>query len=62
MDRGGAGGGSPYNAPKEMQLRGARDEKAFLPFAPYAVVDGRLVTGQNPYSAKLTARHVSSVG
>lgn len=48
----------PYNAEEEMKQRGARFEKALLPFVPKAVVDGRLVTGQNPQSAKLTAERV----
>jgi len=48
----------PYNAEAEMKRRGARYEKALLPFLPYAVADGRLVTGQNPFSAKTTARKI----
>ncbi|MDR2331969.1 MAG: type 1 glutamine amidotransferase domain-containing protein [Burkholderiaceae bacterium] len=48
----------PYNAEQEMKQRGARYEKALLPFIPHVVVDGRLVTGQNPASAKTTARQV----
>lgn len=48
----------PYNAEEEMKRRGARYEKALLPFVPNAVVDGRLVTGQNPASAKATAKCV----
>ncbi len=48
----------PYNAEEEMQRRGARYEKAWLPFVSNVVVDGRLVTGQNPISAKATAEHV----
>jgi putative intracellular protease/amidase len=48
----------PYNAEEEMKRRGARFEKALLPFVPKAVVDGRLVTGQNPQSAKVTAERV----
>ena len=48
----------PYNAEKEMKKRGARYEKTLLPFVPHAVVDGRLVTGQNPASAKVTAKRV----
>lgn len=51
----------PYNAQQEMTQRGARYEKAFLPFTPNVVVDGRLVTGQNPFSAKLTATRVVSL-
>lgn len=48
----------PYNAEEEMKRRGARYEKAWLPFVSNVVVDGRLVTGQNPTSAKATAEHV----
>ncbi len=48
----------PYNAEKEMKRRGALYEKALLPFASYVVTDGRLVTGQNPFSAKATAERV----
>lgn len=48
----------PYNVEAEMELRGAHYEKALIPFLPKAVVDGRLVSGQNPQSAKLTAQKV----
>lgn len=48
----------PYNAEAEMKKCGAVYEKAFLPFVSHAVVDGRLVTGQNPFSAKATAEKV----
>lgn len=51
----------PYNAQQEMTQSGARYEKAFLPFTPNVIVDGRLVTGQNPFSAKLTAMRVVSL-
>jgi len=51
----------PYNAQQEMQKRGARYEKAVLPFMPNVLVDGLLVTGQNPFSAKLTAKQVVSL-
>lgn len=50
----------PYNAEEEIKKRGARYEKGLIPFAPYVVVDGRLVTGQNPASAKATAKKVVS--
>ncbi len=50
----------PYNAKAEMKYRGARYQKALLPFVPNVVVDGRLVTGQNPMSAKATAKAVVS--
>lgn len=48
----------PYNAEAEMKARGARYSKALLPFLPYARDDGRLITGQNPFSAKLTAEKI----
>ncbi|MFT4100097.1 MAG: type 1 glutamine amidotransferase domain-containing protein [Burkholderiaceae bacterium] len=51
----------PYNAEETMKQRGARYEKAWLPFVPKVVVDGRLVTGQNPQSAKATAEAVASL-
>ena len=51
----------PYNAEEEMKERGALYEKAFLPFMPYAVADGRLVTGQNPASAKVAAKLVAEL-
>lgn len=51
----------PYNAEEEMKRRGARYEKAFLPFVSHAIGDGRLVTGQNPGSARATAEKVASL-
>lgn len=48
----------PYNAEQEMKDRGARYDKALLPFVSHTVTDGRLVTGQNPGSAKATAKQV----
>jgi putative intracellular protease/amidase len=48
----------PYNAEEEMKKRGAHYRKGLIPFTSYAVVDGRLVTGQNPGSAKETAKKV----
>lgn len=51
----------PYNAEAEMQARGARYEKNLLPFTSRVVVDGRLVTGQNPQSAKATALAVAAL-
>lgn len=51
----------PYNAEEEAKKRGAHYEKAALPFVSYTVVDGRLVTGQNPGSAKATARTVADL-
>lgn len=51
----------PYNIEDEMKRRGANYSKALLPFVSNAVVDGRLVTGQNPGSAKETARKVAAL-
>lgn len=51
----------PYNVEEEMKQRGARYEKGLVPFTSYVVVDGRLVTGQNPGSAKETAKKVVAV-
>lgn len=51
----------PYNAERRATQHGALFEKAKLPFVSYSVVDGRLVTGQNPGSAKATARNVASL-
>ncbi|KAB1661696.1 type 1 glutamine amidotransferase domain-containing protein [Pseudoclavibacter sp. CFCC 13796] len=51
----------PYNVEEYMKERGANYSKALLPFASNAVVDGRLVTGQNPGSAKETATKVAAL-
>lgn len=51
----------PYNIEDEMKQRGATYSKALLPFVSNAVVDDRLVTGQNPGSAKETASKVAAL-
>lgn len=51
----------PYNSEQEMKRRGALYEKTIVPFATKVVVDGQLVTGQNPGSAKATAEHVAAL-
>lgn len=51
----------PYNAEAEMKQRGARYDKALLPFASHVVLDGQLVTGQNSRSARETARLVADL-
>ncbi|MGN5235565.1 type 1 glutamine amidotransferase domain-containing protein [Rhodococcus sp. SJ-3] len=48
----------PYNAEERAKERGALYEKAKLPFVSYTAIDGNLVTGQNPGSAKATAKRV----
>lgn len=49
----------PYDAEAEMKQRGALYQKAWLPFVSNTVADGRLVSGQNPQSAKATAKRVA---
>jgi putative intracellular protease/amidase len=51
----------PYNVEERIKERGAIYSKAFVPFVSNAVVDGRLVTGQNPGSAKETATKVAAL-
>ncbi|NUP73466.1 MAG: type 1 glutamine amidotransferase domain-containing protein [Sinomonas sp.] len=51
----------PYNAEEEMKQRGALYHKAKLPFVSYAITDGKLVTGQNPGSAKETAQKIAAL-
>lgn len=57
----GVSGKMPYNAEQQMRERGALYQKAWLPFVSNVVTDGRLVTGQNPQSAKATAEAVRRV-
>ncbi|RGE22430.1 type 1 glutamine amidotransferase domain-containing protein [Leucobacter sp. wl10] len=57
----GVDGLVPYNVEELMKERGARYSKALLPFVSNTVVDGRLVTGQNPGSAKETATRVAEL-
>ncbi|GAB3694479.1 type 1 glutamine amidotransferase domain-containing protein [Corynebacterium nasicanis] len=49
----------PFDVEAEAKARGARFRKAKLPFVPHAVRDGNLITGQNPASAKVTAKLVA---
>ncbi|AHJ64452.1 ThiJ/PfpI family protein [Granulibacter bethesdensis CGDNIH4] len=51
----------PYSAEAAMKARGARYEKAVLPFLSHVVADGQLITGQNPFSARATAERVSAL-
>ena len=48
----------PYNAEQLAKEYGAKFSKKCIPFMSYAVRDGNLITGQNPFSAKLTAARV----
>lgn len=49
----------PFDAEAEMVRRGAIYRKALLPFVPQVVSDGRLVTRQNPASAKARAKQIA---
>lgn len=51
----------PYNVEEAAKERGARYEKTPIPFTAHVVTDGRLVTGQNPGSAKKTAERVVEI-
>lgn len=57
----GVAGKVPYNSEEEMRRRGALYEKNFVPFTSNVVVDGRLVTGQNPQSAKATGEKIAEL-
>ena len=48
----------PFGLEQELGKRGAQYSKAMLPFVPYVVEDGRLITGQNPGSAYGVAKAV----
>lgn len=51
----------PYNSEQKMKDQGAKYQKALLPFVSTVYIDDRLVTGQNPQSAKETAEKVVSL-
>lgn len=46
----------PYNLQKRLKERGMKYSKALIPLTGHTVVDGNLITGQNPNSAKKTAQ------
>lgn len=48
----------PFNLEEELQKRGGVYSKAWLAFGAHVVEDGRLITGQNPGSAKGVAEAV----
>ena len=51
----------PYNLEEALKERGMTYSHAFLPLAGHTVVDGRLITGQNPNSATETAQRVLEI-
>lgn len=48
----------PFDLSKALKQRGAKYDKALRPMAKNVVTDGRLITGQNPMSAKAVAKAV----
>ncbi len=46
----------PFNLEAGIKERGADYRKAFIPMTSKVVVDGNLITGQNPFSSKETAK------
>ncbi len=46
----------PYNLEKRLKERGLKYSKALVPLMGHTVVDGSLITGQNPNSATETAQ------
>ena len=48
----------PFFLQDDLESRGANYKKSLIPFKSYALTDGRIVTGQNPSSAKAVAQHV----
>nr|WP_303652847.1 type 1 glutamine amidotransferase domain-containing protein [Paludisphaera mucosa] len=48
----------PFNLEEELQSRGASYTKAWLAMGNHVVTDGRLITGQNPTSARGVAQAV----
>lgn len=48
----------PFNLEAAIKERGANLKKAFIPMTSNVVVDGNLITGQNPFSSKEMAKVV----
>lgn len=48
----------PFSLENQLKRRGGLYSRSFLPFRPYVVQTGRLITGQNPFSAKLVGEKV----
>ncbi len=48
----------PYNLEQRLKDRGMHYSKAFLPLAGHTVVDGNMITGQNPNSTTAAAKAV----
>lgn len=48
----------PFNLEKSLKERGSDYKKAFIPMTSKVLVDGNLITGQNPFSSKEIAEVV----
>lgn len=48
----------PFSLESELKKRGAKYDKALVPMTSKVVVDGNLITGQNPFSSKKMAEVV----
>lgn len=48
----------PFLLQDDLVSKGANYKKSLIPFKSYAITDGRIVTGQNPSSARAVAKHV----
>lgn len=48
----------PFSLEEELQKRGGKYGKALVPFTSHVVEDGRLITGQNPGSARAVGEAV----
>lgn len=46
----------PFNLERELKARGSKYSKAFIPMTSKVIVDGSLITGQNPFSSKQMAK------
>jgi putative intracellular protease/amidase len=52
----------PFLLEDELRKRGAHYVSNTIPMTPFAVADGRLVTGQNPFSTKaVTAKLIETL-
>lgn len=49
----------PFNLEKSLKQRGSNYKKAFIPMTSKVMVDGNLITGQNPFSSKEMAKVVA---
>lgn len=48
----------PFNLEEKMKKQGVLYSKAFIPLTSHVVVEGNLITGQNPFSTKAVAEAV----